>query len=60
MRSSRSELYREVKKLHESNMKLREKNLALNQKLHKKTKENVEVRDQLNSLQVGTHWSELV
>lgn len=33
-------------------MTLREKNLQLNQKLHKKTKENVEVREQLTSLQV--------
>ena len=51
LRSSRSELYRDVKKLHEANIKLREKNLALNQKLHRKNKENVDVRDQLNSLQ---------
>ena len=45
-------LLREVKKLHESNLRLREKNLQLNQRLHRKTRENVEVRDQLNSLQV--------
>ncbi len=45
-----------MKKLHESNLRLREKNLQLNQRLHRKTRENVEVRDQLNSLQVQLHF----
>ncbi len=53
LRGSRGDLYREMKKLHDSNQRLREKNLQMNQKLHRKSRENVEVRDQLNSLQAS-------
>ena len=34
VRSSRNDLYAEVKRLHEANLKLREKNLALNQVIY--------------------------
>ena len=37
--------------MHETNLRLREKNLQLNQKLHKQTQDNMDVREQLNSLQ---------
>jgi len=45
--NSRADLYVEIKKLHEANVKLREKNLSLNQELHQKNKENCEIRQKL-------------
>lgn len=51
LRTSKSDLYKEVKTLTDSNLQLREKNLRLNQRLHRQSVEAVEVRDQLNSLQ---------
>jgi predicted nuclease with TOPRIM domain len=51
LRADRGQLYVEMNKMHEANLNLREKNLQLNQGLHFKTRENVDVRDQLCSLQ---------
>ena len=50
VRESRDDLYAQVRRLHEANVALREKNLGLNAKLHEKSRENVEIRDNLNSL----------
>lgn len=47
MNNSRAELYAEIKKLHEANVKLREKNLSLNQELHQRNKENCDIRQVL-------------
>ena len=42
---NRSDLYTELKKLHEANVKLREKNVSLSHELHLKNKEMSEVRE---------------
>ena len=42
---NRSDLYSELKKLHEANVKLREKNVSLSHELHLKNKEMSEVRE---------------
>lgn len=47
LNDSRKELYAEIKKLHEANVKLREKNLSLNQELHGKNKENCDIKQRL-------------
>lgn len=57
LQSSRSDMYEEVKRLHETNVKLREKNLKLNHELHQKSRENVDIRDKLHSLQNQHHDS---
>jgi len=44
--NSRAELYSEIKKLHEANVKLREKNLSLSHELHMRSKENCEMKVQ--------------
>jgi len=44
----RADLYNEVKRLHETNVKLREKNLQLNNELRLKSNECVEVREELS------------
>lgn len=48
MAEVRADLYIEVKRLHETNVKLREKNLQLNQELRMKSNECVEVREKLS------------
>lgn len=45
LNSSRNELYLEMKKLHEANVKLREKNVSLSHELHMKSKELSEVKE---------------
>ena len=45
LNSSRNELYLEMKKLHEANVKLREKNVSLSHELHLKSKELTEVKE---------------
>ena len=44
LNSSRNELYLEMKKLHEANVRLREKNVILSHELHLKSKELSEVK----------------
>jgi len=46
LNNSRAELYSEMKKLHEANFKLREKNLSLSSELHMRSKENCEMKVQ--------------
>lgn len=46
LNNSRAELYSEMKKLHEANFKLREKNLSLSSELHMRGKENCEMKVQ--------------
>jgi len=46
LNNSRAELYSEMKKLHEANFKLREKNLSLSSELHMRNKENCEMKVQ--------------
>jgi hypothetical protein len=46
LNNSRAELYTEMKKLHEANFKLREKNLSLSSELHMRSKENCEMKVQ--------------
>jgi len=46
LNNSRAELYSEMKKLHEANVKLREKNLSLSHELHMRSKENCEMKVQ--------------
>jgi len=46
LNNSRTELYSDLKKLHEANMKLREKNLSLSYELQMRSKENCEMRVQ--------------
>ena len=46
LNNSRAELYSEMKKLHEANFKLREKNLSLSSELHMRNKENCEIKVQ--------------
>lgn len=48
MAEVRADLYNEVKRLHETNVKLREKNLQLNNELRLKSNECVEVREALS------------
>ena len=45
--TSRADLYNELKKLHEANMKLREKNVSLSHELHLKSKDLSETREVL-------------
>ena len=45
--TSRSDLYNELKKLHEANVKLREKNVSLSHELHLKSKDLSETREVL-------------
>jgi len=45
--TSRADLYNELKKLHESNVKLREKNVGLSHELHLKSKDLSETREVL-------------
>lgn len=45
--TSRHDLYNELKKLHEANMKLREKNVSLSHELHLKSKDLSETREVL-------------
>jgi len=47
MAEVRADLYNEVKRLHETNVKLREKNLLMNHELRVKSNECVEVREKL-------------
>jgi len=44
LNTSRNDLYTEIKKLHEANVKLREKNLAQGRELHQSNKENCDIR----------------
>ena len=44
LHGSRTELYSDMKKLHEANVKLRERNLGLSQELHQRGRENTELR----------------
>eukprot|EP00092_Neocalanus_flemingeri_P030298 GFUD01032890.1.p1 GENE.GFUD01032890.1~~GFUD01032890.1.p1 ORF type:complete len:289 (+),score=90.20 GFUD01032890.1:51-917(+) len=46
LNNSRAEIYAEMKKLHEANVKLREKNLSLSHELHMRSKENCEMKVQ--------------
>ena len=46
LNNSRADLYTDLKKLHEANVKLREKNLSLSHELHMRSKENCEMKVQ--------------
>ena len=47
LNSSRADLYNELKKLHEANVKLREKNVGLSHELHLRSKDLSETRETL-------------
>ena len=47
LNTSRADLYNELKKLHEANVKLREKNVSLSHELHLKSKDLSETRETL-------------
>jgi hypothetical protein len=46
LHSSRNELYSEIKKLHEANVLLRERNLSLGRELHSREREGCQLRSQ--------------